>query len=71
MKDFDNLWAHHHRMLLRCIGFQKKKRMDHLLLYRLALEKTGSESVETTIRRRRLVLVASILRLGNHRLPSG
>ena len=55
-------------MILRCICFQKKKRTDHLLSYRLALEKTGSESIETMVRRRRLVLAASILRLGDHRL---
>ena len=70
-KDYDKLRTHHHRMLLRCIDFQKKKRTDHLLSYRLALEKSGRESIETTVHRRRLVLAASILRLGNHRLPSG
>ena len=68
-KDYDKLRTHHHRMLLRCIGFQKKKRTDHLLSCRLALEKTGSESIETTTRRRRLVLAFSILRLGDQRLP--
>ena len=56
-------------MLLRCTGFQKKKRTDHLLSYRLALEIASSESIETTVRRRRLVLAASILGLGDHKLP--
>ena len=43
--------------------------MDHLLSYRLALEKTDSESIEMTVRRWRLVLAASILRLGDYRHP--
>ena len=67
-KDYDKLRTHHHRMLLRCIRFQKK-RTDHRLSYHFALEKTGSESIETTVRRRRLVLADPILRLGDHRLP--
>ena len=68
-KDYDKLRTHHHRMLLRCISFQRKERTDHLPSYHLALEKTGRESIETTVRRRRLALAASILRLGDHRLP--
>ena len=67
MEDHGKLRTHHHYMLLRCISFQTKKRTYHLLSYRLALEKKGSESIEMTVRRRSLVLAASILRLGDHR----
>ena len=68
-KDYDKLRTHHHPILLRCISFQRKERMDHLPSYHLALEKTGRESIETTVRRRRLALAASIFRLDDHRLP--
>ena len=65
---YDFLRTQHTRLLLlRCIGFRKKIRTDHNLLYLSAFEKTGCESIETTIRR--LLLAGCIHRMGNHRLP--
>ena len=40
----------HHRLLLRCIGWKKKRRESyHMLPYADALAKTGCENVETTV----------------------
>ena len=45
----------HHRVLLRIIGAQRK-RLDHRMTsYNRALEITGCESIETTLRTRRLL----------------
>ena len=46
----------HHHLLLRVIGFQRRHCNDHLMSYAKALKKTQSESIETTIRKRRLYL---------------
>ena len=46
----------HHRVLLRIIGAQRKKRPDHRMTsYSRALEITRCESIETTLRTRRLL----------------
>ena len=39
----------HHQMLLRCLGWPKRKREDHILSCANALLRTDSESVETTV----------------------
>ena len=44
----------HNRFLLRIIGFQHRQRTDHLMSYAKARKKAQCESVETTIRKRRL-----------------
>ena len=46
----------HHQMLLRYLGWRKRKREDHILSYAHAILRTDSESVETTVRRRRILL---------------
>ena len=47
----------HHRVLLRIIG-ARRKRPDHgMTSYNRALEITGCESIETTLRTRRLLFV--------------
>ena len=66
---YDFLRTQHRRLLLRCIGFRKKNRTNHTLSCLSALEKTGCESIETTVRRLRLLLADRIHRMGNHRLP--
>ena len=44
-----------HQVLLRVIGFQRRQRADYTILsYAKALKKTRCESIETTIRKRRL-----------------
>ena len=46
----------HRRLLLRCIGWKRKQSDDHhMLSYADALAKTGSENVETTVRKRRML----------------
>ena len=60
----------HQRVLLRIIGAQRK-RPDHWMgSYNRALEITGCESIETTLRTRRLLLWAgTLLRMSGGRLP--
>ena len=68
-EEYDFLRTQHRRLLLRCMSFRKKNRTDHTLSYLSALEKTGCESIETTIRRLRLLLAGRIHRMGNQTLP--
>ena len=67
---FAELRAAHHRFLLRIIGFQRRQRTDHLMSYAKALNKAQCESVETTIRKRRL-LAGAVKRTHNETNPSG
>ena len=46
--DYDRLRKVHHQMLLRCLGWWKRKREHHILSYANALLRTDSECVETT-----------------------
>ena len=52
---YDTLRRAHRRFLTRCIGWQKHNRADHPISYLDKLIKTGSESIETTLRRRRIL----------------
>ena len=56
-------------MLIRCIGWRKQKREDHILSYGSALLRTNSERVETTVRRRWLLCAGFVTRMGEERLP--
>ena len=56
-------------MLLRCLGWRKRKREDHILSYANALLRAYSESVETTIRRQRILFAGYVARMGEERLP--
>ena len=58
--------AHHN--LLRIIGFQRRQRTDHLMSHAKALKKTQCESVEMTIRKRRLLFAGAVQRTTNERL---
>ena len=40
--DYDKLRKGHHQMLLRCLGWRKRKREDHILSYANALLTTDS-----------------------------
>ena len=55
------------RFLLRITGFQRRQRTDHIM-YTKALKKAQRESVETTIRRRRLLFAGAVQRAHNERL---
>ena len=52
--DYGRLRRGHHSLLLRCLGWRKRKRDDHTLSYADALAKTASESIEAIVRKRRV-----------------
>ena len=54
-------------LLLRIIGGQRRQRTDHLMPYAKALKKAQCESVETTIRKRRLLFAEAVQRTTNER----
>ena len=55
--------------ILRCLGWRKRKREDHIPSYANALLRTDFESVETTVRRRRIFCAGFVARMGEVRLP--
>ena len=59
----------HHRMLLRILGAWCKSPNKRILSYKDALQRTECESIETTVRTRRLLWAGAVLRMGDHRLP--
>ena len=67
--DNDRLRKAHHQMLLRFLGWRKRKREDHILSYANALLRTDSESVEATVRRRTILFAGFVARMGEERLP--
>ena len=66
---YDTLRRAHHRFLTRCIGWRKRNRAAHLISYLDTLLKTGSESIEATLRRRRILFAEYMARMENTRLP--
>ena len=67
--DYGRLRKVHHQMLLRCLGWRKRKREDHILSNANARLRADSESVETTARRRRILFAGSVARMGEEHLP--
>ena len=66
----DSLRRAHHRFLTRCIGWRKYNRADHPVSYLDTLIKTGSESIEATLRRRWWILFAGfVARMEDTRPP--
>ena len=59
----------HHRFLTRCIGWRKHNRADHPISYLDTLVKTRSESIEATLRRRRILFAGFVARMEDTRLP--
>ena len=51
---YDRIQHVHHSMLHRCLGWTKRKRDDRILSYADALAKVTSESIEVTVRKRRI-----------------
>ena len=66
---YDTLRRAHHRFLTRCIGWRKHNRADHPISYLDTLVKTGSESIEATLRRRRILFAGFVVRMEDTRLP--
>ena len=56
-------------MLLRCLGWLKRKRNDHTLSYADALAKTASETMDAIVRKRRILFAGFVARMGEERLP--
>ena len=52
---YDMLRRAHHSFLTRCIGWRKRTRTYHPISYLETLVKTGSESIEATLRKRRIL----------------
>ena len=68
-QEFSSLCTAHHKLLLRIIGFRRKDRIGYKpLSYREVLERTGSERIETTIRKRQLGFAGALVRQGDSRL---
>ena len=59
----------HHRVVLRIIGAQRKRPDHRMTSYNHALEITRCESIETTLRTRRLLWAGTLLRMSGERLP--
>ena len=66
---YDTLRRAHHRFLTRCIGWLKHNRADHPISYLDMLLKTGSESIEATLHRRRILFAGFEARMEDTRLP--
>ena len=60
---YDTLRRAHHSFLTRCIGWRKRTRTDHPISYLETLVKTGSESVEKILRKRRILFAGSVARM--------
>ena len=59
----------HHKLLLRVIGYHRVHGTYRKMSYAKALKKTESQSVEATIRQRRLLFAGALARQGDKRLP--
>ena len=59
----------HHRVLLRIIGAQRKRPDHRMTSVNRALGVTLCESIETTLRTRRLLWAGTLLRMSGGRLP--
>ena len=66
---YDTLRRAHHSFLTRCIGWRKNNRADHPISYLHTLIRTGSESIEATLRRRRILFAGFVARIEDTRLP--
>ncbi|CAM9382110.1 unnamed protein product [Pylaiella littoralis] len=68
--EYRKLRSAHHFFLLRCIGWKKRERTDRPLSYAKALITAGcNESVEATLRKRRLCFAGFVARMRDERLP--
>ena len=68
-RDHYRLLRTHHRLLLRAIGYRRERGTYRQLSYAQALKKTGCQSVEATIRQRRLLFAGAMARQPAERLP--
>ena len=66
---YSQLRTVHFRILLRIIGAQRKRPDHWMTLYNCALEMSGCESIETTLRTRSLLWARALIRMNGGRLP--
>ena len=66
---YDTLRRAHNSFLTCCIGWKKNNRADHPISYLDKLIKTVSESIEVTLRRRRILFAGFLARMEDTRLP--
>ena len=66
---YDTLRRAHDRFLTRCIGWRKHNRADHPISYLDTLVRTGSESIEATLRSGRILFAGFVARMEDTRLP--
>ena len=66
---YTKLRTTHDRMLLRILGAWCRSPNKRILSYKDALQQTECESIETSMRTRRLLWSGALLRMGDHRLP--
>ena len=66
---YDTLRQAHHSLLIRCIGWRKNNRTDHPIFYLDTLIKTGSERIEATLRRRRILFARFVASMEETKLP--
>ena len=66
---YDTLRRAHHSFLTRCIRWRKHNRTDHPISYLDILVKTGNESIEAILRKRRILFVGLLARMEYTRLP--
>ena len=59
----------HHRVLLRIIEARRRRSDHRVLLYNRALELTGCESIEATLRARKLLSAGSLICMNDGQLP--
>ena len=67
--DYGRLRRVHHSMLLRCLGWRRRKRDDYTLSYADALVKTASEGIEAIVRKRKILFAGFVARMGEERVP--
>ena len=66
---YDTLRRAYHRLLTRCIGWRKHNGADHPISYLDTLIKTRSESIEVTLRRKRILFAGFVTHTEDMRLP--
>ena len=65
---YQQLRTTHHKLLLRVIGYHRVHGTYRNMSYAKALKKTGSQSVEATVRQRRLLFAGALSKQGDKRL---
>ena len=70
-QDCSNRRAAHHKLLFRVIGFRRRNHTGcKPLSYGEVLERTGSERIKTTVRKRQLGFTRALIRQGDSRLSN-